>query len=82
MEEAMRHLKKVERSELVKVSCRVFNISEGYKLPDWYLNINGKLWLDDIEGYRFIYGIKSTVPKDYLVQWLKDNNANLVLDWL
>ena len=73
-------LTKAEAYELVKVSCCVYN-AEGYECPNWYMQMNGKYWLDDIEGYRYVKGIKSKVPRDYVIDWLKDNNSTLNLVW-
>lgn len=81
MEEVMKHLKKVEKAELVKISCCVFNTGD-LECPDWYIAMNGKFWLDDIEGYRFANGIKSSIPISYIVEWLADNNETLKLDWV
>jgi len=81
MHEAMKHLKKVERANLIKISCCVYD-TKNKKLPEWYHNMNGKFWLDDIEGYRYVNDIKSTVPKDYIIDWMLQNSSNLVLDWV
>ena len=73
-------LTKAEASELVKVSCCVYN-AEGYECPDWYMQMNGKYWLDDIEGYRIANRIRSRVPIEYTIGWLKNNNSTLNLFW-
>lgn len=71
-------LKKVEVAELVKISCCV----QSDKMPpQWFININGKFWLNDIEGYRYVHGIKSKVPIQYVVEWLNENNESLTLNW-
>jgi hypothetical protein len=73
-------LTKPEASELVKISCCVYNAGD-YKCPDWYIDMNGKYWLDDIEGYRYAKGIKSKVPRHYVLDWLKDTKSTLNLFW-
>lgn len=73
-------LTKTQASELVKISCCVYDYGD-YQFPDWYMDINGKYWLDDIEGYRYAKGIKSRVPRDYVISWLGDNRETLKLFW-
>ena len=41
--------------------------------------MNGKYWLDDIEGYSISSGIKSRVPIEYVIDGLKHNKATLNL---
>ncbi len=71
---------KSDMAELVKISCCVEN--GNFDVPDWYDTMNGKFWLNDIEGYRNMLGIKSNVPSEYVVTWLGSNKETLKLDWL
>ena len=73
-------LTKSEASELIKVSCCVYECEE-FECPDWYMQMNGKYWLDDIEGYRYAKDIKSKVPREYVIDWLNQNNSTLNLNW-
>jgi hypothetical protein len=68
---AMKELRTSEKKQLVKISCCVYDSTE--KQPEWYFDIKGKFWLDDIEAFRKSEGIKSTVPKAYIAEWMSQN---------
>lgn len=65
-------LNDTDDADLVKISCCVYGTED--ELPDWYMKeTSGKFWLDDLEKFKKANGIKSTVPKAYILDWMKQN---------
>jgi hypothetical protein len=70
---AMSGLDKIQRQTLIKISCC---ISDAYNFdcPQWYSDINGKFWVDDLEVWRHENGIKSMVSKDFINEFTEANS--------
>jgi len=63
---AMTRLNKKEKSDLIKISCCVVEAKEMPICPEWYEKENGKIWVDYLEEWKKINGIKSTVSTEYI----------------
>jgi len=69
---AMTQLEPEEQANLIKISTCVISEEEPF-LPDWYWICNGKFWLDDMERFRKEHGIKTSVPQEYISEWMGEN---------
>jgi hypothetical protein len=71
-----------EKAELVKISCCLYGENKTHSdIPQWYILMNGKYWLDDLEGYRRVKNIKSSIDPEYVTEWLNNNNETLKMIW-
>ena len=69
---AFTKINKAEQKELIKISCCVCETGD-IKPPAWYMDCNGKIWIDDLETFRKENGIKSTVSQDYINEFMANN---------
>lgn len=71
---AMSHrlLTRLELQSMIKISSCIVDTSMPVS-PKWYDECRGKFWLDDLEQFRRENKIKSSVTKEYIDQWMKDN---------
>lgn len=67
---AIMSLNKTEQGELVKISCCI--VTKG-KLPEWYNQCNGKIWLDDLDKYRKDVRIRNRVSTEFREWWHNQN---------
>ncbi len=58
---AMSKLPIEKQGNIIKISCCVDE-----EPPQWYNDCNGKIWADDLESWRQLTGMKSTVTPAYL----------------
>lgn len=52
----------------IKISCCMYSDK---RPPNWYMKTNGKFWADDLEKWRMITGLKSTVSKEFMEEFNK-----------
>lgn len=72
---AMEQLDEEEKGELLKISCAVYydDESDASRFPEWYNKCGGKFWLDDIDAWRELNGVPSTISKEFSDKWYANN---------